>query len=384
MARPDSWMPIYWGDFWKDTTHLSEVEGWAYLNLIGAYWTNGGPLANDDARLQRLSKCSPRNWKSVRATVTAFFAVDSHCLRHSRIDHELAEATKTYNARRAHIDKVNEDRRQKREQSPSTVTETVTVTQSQSQPHSPNGEHPPSEDGAKRPRQPKGTRLEADWKPCQAIFDHGASLNLTRDETGAICRAFKEYFLSPDASKPVKKDWDGACKRWITRDAPRVVASRNRGKRPNGNDGVRQSLTAATNSILAKAGIRPEPDEQRAGEVRAYGSGGAEGIADCAGNSGPIIDADEWSRVPESSQGNEGHDPAHTGHDGRLGNRLGGLPQAADGIPSGRGEEGADDASRDEPLVAIVGGTEGPARSVYASAPDDADGLAVPQFLKRA
>ncbi len=71
MARPDTWMPLYWGDFWKDTTHLSEIEGWAYINLIGAYWTQGGPLVNDDVRLQRLSKCAPRNWRSVRATVLA-------------------------------------------------------------------------------------------------------------------------------------------------------------------------------------------------------------------------------------------------------------------------------------------------------------------------
>lgn len=129
MARPDSWMPMYWRDFWADTTHLSEQEGWAYLNLIGTYWTNGGPLPNDDIRLQRMARCTNAVWKKVKATVTVFFIVDGDVLRHGRIDSELKEATRAYDGRVKHIQLLNEKRRQKRQQTLSTDTDT------QLQPH---------------------------------------------------------------------------------------------------------------------------------------------------------------------------------------------------------------------------------------------------------
>lgn len=372
-------MPVYWGDLWNDTRDLNAVEQCAYYNLLGSMWMEGGSLPNDNERLQRMSRVTEKEWRAVNATVTGYFTLKDGRLYQKRLSEEYAKAMKAYTARSEHIASVNSKRRQ----SPSTVTVTQTVHTTHNS-HSPNGEHPPSEDGAKRPRQPKGTRLEIHWKPCPEIFDYGANLNLTRDETDAICRAFKDYFLSPDATRPVKKDWYGACKRWISREAPRTVADRARRQRSVGNAGVRQSLTAATHRILAKAGIRPQPDEQRAGEVHAHGGRGAEGIAAGEGHSGPVIDADDWRRMPESSEGTEGHDEADAGHDGRLGSPARGVSETLGGLPGGRGEESADFAGRSEPVVALMVGTERAAGDVHEEAPDDADGLAIPAFLRRA
>lgn len=94
-ARPDTWMPIYWGDYLKDTGHLSTIEHGAYLLLIGHYWSSGAPLPDDDAKLRRIAKVeTAAQWKKLRPTLAALFQIGGGLWRHGRIDRELASAAK--------------------------------------------------------------------------------------------------------------------------------------------------------------------------------------------------------------------------------------------------------------------------------------------------
>src|SRR3979411_1763254 len=54
-ARPDTWMPLYWGDYAKATAHLSAAQHGAYLMLLKHYWSIGGPLPDDDGALWRIA-----------------------------------------------------------------------------------------------------------------------------------------------------------------------------------------------------------------------------------------------------------------------------------------------------------------------------------------
>lgn len=93
MARVDTWMPIYWGDYAKDTGHLSAVHHGAYLMLLKHYWTHGEPLPDDDAQLWRIACTdSPSAWRKIRAVVLAFFEKRDGRLHHGRVDLELAKA----------------------------------------------------------------------------------------------------------------------------------------------------------------------------------------------------------------------------------------------------------------------------------------------------
>lgn len=94
-ARPDTWMPMYWGDYLKDTSHLSTTEHGAYLLLIGHYWSSGQPLPDDDAQLRRIAKVEGgAQWKRLRPVLAAFFHVGAGLWRHGRIEGELSEASK--------------------------------------------------------------------------------------------------------------------------------------------------------------------------------------------------------------------------------------------------------------------------------------------------
>ncbi len=305
MARPDTWMPMYWRDFWADTGHLSPVEGWAYINLIGAYWTIGGPLENDDARLARQAKVSPKEWKAARPAVMAFFSVDDKLIHQKRIDAELAVAVARHAAKVKAGANGAEKRWQKHSRAIAEPSPSHKQTDAQLQPHSSNDETDATASGAKRLKPLKGTRLASDWKPSEETRNHGRKLNLTDDELGSVVTEFREYFTGPDATRPVKKDWDGACCRWITRAAPGVIARRPRSRQPQRHGSGSGSVFAALSQNLEAGDLGGQDDDARMGRGVDEDRMG-EGFAGTGPSVGPengatIIDADDWRRVPEGA-----------------------------------------------------------------------------------
>lgn len=85
-----AWMPIYPGDYLRDTVGLTLAEHGAYLLVILAYWSNGGPL--DDAFAMRIASTEANR-------VRQFFKVKDNKWHHKRIDAELARSAKVIEAR---------------------------------------------------------------------------------------------------------------------------------------------------------------------------------------------------------------------------------------------------------------------------------------------
>jgi uncharacterized protein YdaU (DUF1376 family) len=90
--KTDRWMPLDWGDYWRDTGHLKAAEHGAYLNLLGQYWVSGKPLPDDDERLHRLARMTRPEWKRVASTVRAFFRAADGLLHHKRVEREIKRA----------------------------------------------------------------------------------------------------------------------------------------------------------------------------------------------------------------------------------------------------------------------------------------------------
>jgi uncharacterized protein YdaU (DUF1376 family) len=91
-AKPNTWMPIYWGDYLKDTMHLKAQGHGVYLLLIAAYWTSGEPLPDDDEHLSAITRTDMREWKRLRPIMARFFDIEDGLWKHGRIDDELAKA----------------------------------------------------------------------------------------------------------------------------------------------------------------------------------------------------------------------------------------------------------------------------------------------------
>jgi uncharacterized protein YdaU (DUF1376 family) len=84
------YLPMYVGDYFSDTMHLSTLEHGAYTLLIYTYWKRGGALPDDDEQLARIVRMSVRDWRKVKPVIAAFFTVTDRAWTHKRIDRELA------------------------------------------------------------------------------------------------------------------------------------------------------------------------------------------------------------------------------------------------------------------------------------------------------
>jgi uncharacterized protein YdaU (DUF1376 family) len=82
------WMPLYIGDYLKDTRRLSTLEHGAYLLLIMEYW-NSGELPNDSRQLARIAGLSFDEWMDIESIIKRYFNDD---WTHDRVEHELSEA----------------------------------------------------------------------------------------------------------------------------------------------------------------------------------------------------------------------------------------------------------------------------------------------------
>ncbi|WP_109046687.1 DUF1376 domain-containing protein [Azospirillum sp. TSA6c] len=104
MKRPDSWMPLYIGDYLADTGRLTTEGHGAYLLLIMEYWRSGEPLPDDDEQLASITRLSVDRWAAVRRVLERFFEVADGLWRHTRVDAEMANAGERYAKAKAKSD----------------------------------------------------------------------------------------------------------------------------------------------------------------------------------------------------------------------------------------------------------------------------------------
>jgi len=81
-------MPMYWGDYFADTHHLSTLEHGAYVLLIAYYWQHER-LPTDPEDLRKICKISRHLWKKISPKLAHFFEPG---WRHRRVEKELEKA----------------------------------------------------------------------------------------------------------------------------------------------------------------------------------------------------------------------------------------------------------------------------------------------------
>jgi uncharacterized protein YdaU (DUF1376 family) len=85
-----TWMPIYWGDYLRDTRNFDTMQHGMYLLLIAHYWQNGG-LPEDEKQLATIAGISVYKWRIMSPPIAAKFTPE---WKHGRIDKEIAKADK--------------------------------------------------------------------------------------------------------------------------------------------------------------------------------------------------------------------------------------------------------------------------------------------------
>jgi len=91
-AKPDAWMPLYFGAYLSDTMHLTTEQHGAYLLLLMAAWKQGGALPDDDTQLAAITRLSAATWRRQRPVLERFWVIQGGQWRQKRVDAELAKA----------------------------------------------------------------------------------------------------------------------------------------------------------------------------------------------------------------------------------------------------------------------------------------------------
>jgi uncharacterized protein YdaU (DUF1376 family) len=91
-----AWMPLYWGDYLRDTRDLTTLQHGAYLLLIAHYWQHDG-LPDDPRRLAAIAGVPLATWRRISPAIASKFAAG---WRHRRIDAEIAKTERAIIQRR--------------------------------------------------------------------------------------------------------------------------------------------------------------------------------------------------------------------------------------------------------------------------------------------
>lgn len=91
MSAPP-YMRLYWGDYFRDTPHLTKAaQHGAYMLLLGALWNSGGKLPADDKTLASKALCTPAEWALIKPLILPFFRITRGKLTQKRLSEELAK-----------------------------------------------------------------------------------------------------------------------------------------------------------------------------------------------------------------------------------------------------------------------------------------------------
>jgi uncharacterized protein YdaU (DUF1376 family) len=229
MALP--FMPFYWGDYWRDTAHLSDAEHVSYLRLISHYWQHGS-LPTDDARLSRIAGRSMADWMMMRPVIAEFFQID---WRHKRIDRDLDRQTTAHEAR-VKGGKMTAAKRW----ADSSATNSAYSNQNHNQNHNHN----------QKPKSviARGTRLPMDWSPRPEDGQNDEEL-----------AKFKDHYAAVAGAKGVKLDWDATWRNWLRNS-----------KQWKGNAPLAKTIQPKDPPFPASGTIRYSPWDDK---VRALGLG---------------------------------------------------------------------------------------------------------------
>lgn len=83
------YMPLYVGDYLRDTMHLSTEEHGAYLLILMTLWSRGGSLPADAETLAQAARLPPRRWAAAGPKILALLTVEGGQVTQKRLAAEL-------------------------------------------------------------------------------------------------------------------------------------------------------------------------------------------------------------------------------------------------------------------------------------------------------
>ena len=230
MTDADVWMPLYIGDYLRDTAHLSASEHGAYLLLIMECWSKGGSVTDSDRALWRVVRAdSLEHWQTeIRPALEPFFQVGDGVWQHKRVSEELATARNQKEKQRQRTAAARKAREEKRGATePVTESNTTSVTDTGTKSPSPSPSpidsfgdaKPPEPEPPAKPKRgsrlPTGFTVPPDW-----IADGHSAREKHRLPPANLeleAENFVAYWAAKSGKDATKLDWHATWLTWCRR-----------------------------------------------------------------------------------------------------------------------------------------------------------------------
>lgn len=242
MGQLDHFMPLYVGDYLRDTPHLSVEEHGAYLLLLMALWTKGTLPASPDA-LARVARVTPYRWAKLAPILMPFFTVADGMLRHKRVDSERSHSIEVAGKRSA-AGKAGGEAKALKTQEAALANATI-LPQQKATIHIHNHSHKEEREKTESPRESRAPGASAllsilkevlDEDRAQAVIDHRKRLGRGKGLTERSARILANRLRAcPDpaaaADELIVRGWTSVSAEWLQPRAP-----------PNGNGHAKPTM----------------------------------------------------------------------------------------------------------------------------------------------
>lgn len=239
------YMPLYVGDYLKDTRDLTAEQHGAYLLLLMDMWNRNGALPNNAKVLARITGISPKRWPSVWSAIGSMFIDDGDFLSHKRVDLELQKADQISQKRKL-AGSAGGRAKALKTQEPDVAIAKQVPSKSPSR-SEPQPEPEKKDDDANASSRVKPHFIPADWKPSEALiawavheFRTPNNEQLTEAEIRNEADSFVDYWTGRRDAKAKRPGWDGTFRARVREQAAAIIRARPRANgssyagRPNG------------------------------------------------------------------------------------------------------------------------------------------------------
>ena len=260
------YMPLYVGDYLKDTRHLTTEQHGAYLLLLMDIWNGEGALPSAPKALARIAGVSPKRWPLVWSAIGEFFSDHGTTLRHKRIDLELQKADQISQKRRnagSAGGRAKALNLQGADLANAKQMPSKRGTRSEPQPDK-------IEDDTNVSSRVKPFFIPADWSPSDDLMAWALAYKtpnnerLTEDEIRNEAASFVDYWTGRRDTKARRPGWDGTFKARLRERTGLIVRAR-----PRDASGGRGAFTGGQHgpSSIADAAIRRHRERQNGNGV---------------------------------------------------------------------------------------------------------------------
>lgn len=247
------WYPRYVGDYQRKTSHLSLVEHGAYTLLLDHYYSTEKPLPASASVLHRVCRAfAPEEQAAVQSVVDQFFTLESDGYHNGKADEELIKRGDISEKRR----KAAESRYAKAPAKAPAIAYTSTSTSTTTS--------IVKKDPPKAASKSKRSAIPENWTPSEKDISHAKDRKLDSQTIAAVGEQFRDHHISKGT---LFANHSAAWRTWVKNHigyhGTGTWPSNGKGG-PGKNNGGRQSLTTARNSVIA--------------EIELYENGGADRV----------------------------------------------------------------------------------------------------------